>query len=308
MIKLVKIIEEKAMKKMILLWMFLCVGGLNGMEKENPEFKPEIKSDLGAFEQLPRELRKEIAQIALVRSATVDEAIKAIQNIALIYGNTKLDSIAAMNVLISTLPNDLNQAIQAAKKLQGNNLKDFTSLAHILADKFNVTTEEVAQKFGTPLAEKYKKKGHVLLQNLGKWTTYEKGSTEDHINNLIQKGADVNFTGICGGRFWVESIESPLGVAIIFSNLVGVEALLKHGAIVTNHILSLAEKMLMFTNVNAPLDKRLLLVKNDKNLIEVTRSMIYQMLERMQVTDREENEEFTNALKIYGLIFDAMNK
>jgi len=147
--------------------------------------RPE-KGDLGNFEQLPKELRQEIAETALATSTTVDEAIKAIQDSSMIYGGVQLNDRAAKNLLIKSIPNNFDQAIKQVKHLEGTELKDFTKLAHILANKFNISTGRIADQFGTPLADKYE---DLLAQAITINLADDNGMIK-----LIKDGLDVNLT------------------------------------------------------------------------------------------------------------------
>lgn len=142
------------MKKVSLLLTILCAGQLYGMENTDLSqgaMEPEKKSNLGAFEQLPPELRQIVAQTAL------------------------------------ELSTDINQAITIAKILPINNLKDFTKLVHILADKFEYyTTQDIAKAFKTPASKAYLD----LAKELADAIYY---GDVNKVTESIKKGADVNF-------------------------------------------------------------------------------------------------------------------
>src|SRR5262245_54934151 len=104
------------MKKTIILFTILSIGLLNGMETEP------------SYETLPKELKQEIINTALATSKSVDEAINTLKTVSALQG------------------------IQFDKLFD---LKDFTKLVHMLADKFNTKTELIAEKFKTPVAEEY---------------------------------------------------------------------------------------------------------------------------------------------------------
>lgn len=174
------------MKKIIVLLTILCASILTGMQKEQ-------KGDLGSFEELPEELRQEIAKVAIetaiATSTTVDEAIKAIQTASMVYSGVQLDDIAARDLLIHSIPNNLDQAITQVKHLQGKELKNFTKLVHILADKFDITTARTAATIGTPIAQTYLNLGKEL-----KIAILSDPFNYDKIIELIKNGADVNFS------------------------------------------------------------------------------------------------------------------
>lgn len=179
------------MKKMALLFALtlLCAGQLYGMER------PE-ELNLSLLRQLPEEIRL-LSISALVGSGNnLDEAVN--------------------NIKIASVTNKkLNQMV--SKKY--GNLKGFTTLAHILADKFNTSTHNVASKFNTPIAKQYEHLGHLLLSLRGK---FGQPGNLDYIKNLIQDGADVNFISRDG--------DMPLRAAIHISDVEIVNFLLESGA------------------------------------------------------------------------------
>jgi hypothetical protein len=151
------------MKKIALLFTLTLVGAgaLNGMDPtslyelrrtgpENPQ--PE----LGTFGHLPPELHEKIIQDAIASSNTVEKAIRAIN------------------------------AVSALRGVRYDNLKAFTRLVHILASKFKVPVNIIAEKFATPTAQKY----IALSKRLGE--AVEEDQVE-MVKQLINQGADVNF-------------------------------------------------------------------------------------------------------------------
>lgn len=233
----------------------MCAGSLIGMEKEN-------KGNLRAFEQLPKEVRQIIAQTALEASTTVDEAIKAIQSASAIYGGVKLDDTAATDILLNNvelfkkiLPNhlyeaidDLYEAIEVAKNLQVNNLKNFTKLVHILADKFEATTmSDLARDLGRDISKQYIKLGRDLAHALSL-------NREKDIANLIQQGADVNFN-----QTNANSREpAPLNAAIRRNLKKNVQLLLDLGAIPTDLDVIIAQQIAR----DYPDDEEAITIKN----------------------------------------------
>lgn len=261
------------MNKVVLLCMFLCVGALNGMKLE------QGSKDV-CVSNLPEDVCNEIIKMALVSSNNLRDAIKSVKVAEVLCG------------------------------VRYDNLKDFTRIVHILADKFNITTEQVAAKFDTSVAEEYRSKGYWLLRSIER--SIHKTSKDDIVDmiiNNIQKDADINFSFIGNlGDFNDEIFvrTSPLILAIVYSNLVIVETLLKHGAIITDEALSLAEKMITFTDVNIPLRQRKQLIDNDKKLdLERIARYIERVLKRRD-TDYEIHND--DAVKIYNLLLETMNK
>jgi hypothetical protein len=236
------------MKKIVLLCALVCAGSLIGMQKEPSVAKTvsqgspamagkQGKGDLGAFEQLPKEIRQIIAQTAIQASTSVDEAVKAIQNAGMIYGDVQLDKTAAIEILKKALsnnmdllknllknirPNDFDGAIEIIEKLEINDLKDFTKMIHILADKFNEPTGLIVKhSFKTPVSQEYQNLGMQLLNIAGR----EGESVRNKIIELIKEGADINFA----------FGDSVLAKAISEYSLENIELLLKLGAKPTVH-------------------------------------------------------------------------
>lgn len=145
------------MQKILLLLTILCASQLYGMEPtslyELRRSGPEQKGNLGAFEQLPKELRQEIVKIALASSTTADQAIKTIQGSIMMYSGIQLNEAEAMNLINRLLPSNVIEATETVKHLQGNNLKDFIKLMALLADKFNYTPIGL---FNSPIASEYR--------------------------------------------------------------------------------------------------------------------------------------------------------
>ncbi len=114
--------------------------------------------------ELPGELQKIIIKKALAQSNNLDKTINMIGKLSTLYG------------------------IQY-------NIKDFTQLVHILADKFNTSTEHIAQEFNTPIAQKYLDLGRKLY-NL-KVIRYSPLFV-NRVTQLMKDGADINFNTISG--------------------------------------------------------------------------------------------------------------
>ena len=150
------------MKKIALLFTIVCAGQLYGMEPMEAE----------RIGDLPEELQREITQAAITSSNTLDEAIAMIKKLSASFG-----------VQYDTLFANIND------KLFTKN-KDFTQLVHMLSNKFNLSTEEIAKKFETPAAKNYLQLANMLMDSVTGEDTDVKG-----ITTLIEKyGADVNYT------------------------------------------------------------------------------------------------------------------
>jgi len=147
------------MKKLLLLSTLVCAGQMYGMESQEP---------MGTFAQLPKELlHQEIIKQAIESSNTLEEAIKAVK------------------------------MARALSGVQYDNLKNFTKLVHLLADKFDTTTHEVANEFNTLLAKNYIQLGEQLLQlnnQFNQPNILDKDNIRNKIDQLINDGADVNFS------------------------------------------------------------------------------------------------------------------
>ena len=135
---------------------------------------------------LPKELHDQLIQMAFTTSNNPAETIKAIQFASAVHG------------------------------VQYDNLKDFTRLVHLLADKFDTRTDIIANEFRTPAAKTYSTLGYSLIKALGDNTPVGHAKVAD----LIQQGADVNFI----------SGDMPLYKAMRNLNVEGVKLLLNAGA------------------------------------------------------------------------------
>lgn len=175
------------MKKItVLLILFLSLNTLNGMEI-NPE--PEKSFPLG---ELLTETKEVIVQ-AICSYDNLDTITETIDATKLI--NREFNSIV--------------------KNVYGNynNIKEFTTLVHLLSDKFpEATTETIAKKLKIPIAQKYVELGNKLLHLSGTFFTntttpvyaelkelfHVSGTvftnTFDASNQIIKDEADVNFT------------------------------------------------------------------------------------------------------------------
>jgi hypothetical protein len=173
------------MKKLILLFTIVCSAGqLYGME---PELNPTL------WEQLPKELKQEIISTTLATSNSVDDAVNAIKALGTLHG-VRYNTQAAIGLLIKTLPNDPDKAINQVKNLQGTTLEAFTTLVHLVSDKFpEIATEAIAEKFETPTAQKYVELGNALLMLSG---THIATTINEARQIIKDDGADVNFTAL----------------------------------------------------------------------------------------------------------------
>lgn len=178
------------MKKLFLLGALVCAGQLYGMEpiKEEAKAQKEALAIYTSPEMFP-ELQREIIKSALAASKDYEEAVQMIKKLSIMHG-MQFDKLF--------------------------NLKDFTKLAHILADQFDVSTTMVASEFNTPIAKKYNELGHSLLDYAGD----SREEAHNKIIDFIKQGADVNFS----------AHRTPLDLVIDSHDLKGVQLLLAAGA------------------------------------------------------------------------------
>jgi hypothetical protein len=194
------------MKKIAVMLAMLSIGILNGMESES------------SYKILPKELKQEIVNTALATSNNVDEAINMIKKLGALHG-VHYDTKAATDLFVKMLPNNLNEAIDEVKSLQGSTPEDFTKLVHILLGRFYGRPYKVAFLFNTPIAQEYLKLGEQLQEAVSYWKDNAK------IKALIAQGADVNFYSNEGF-----SKKTPLNHAVGDRSIDTVKLLLAAGA------------------------------------------------------------------------------
>lgn len=147
-----------------------------------------------SYESLPPELKQEIINKALAASNTSSEAIQNLKKLSIMHG-IEFDKLF--------------------------NLKDFTKLAHVLADTFEEGDMNViATLFDTPIAKKYLALATKLLMAI-------KAENLNTITQCIEDGADVNIVAYDQ----MKNTITPLQIAALFrSNPEVVQLLLNHGA------------------------------------------------------------------------------
>lgn len=152
------------MKKLILLFTIVCAAGqMYGMEPERGHYAGVFWEGIPNYmSMLPAELKGDIIQFFL-SGDTLSEV---------------LNNIKAVSLTSKELNTTLN-------KMYGNP-KVFTALVHILADKFNTTTEAVAEKIGTPAAKYYLDLAEQLNTEISYFDL-------NKAIQLIEQGADVNY-------------------------------------------------------------------------------------------------------------------
>jgi len=148
-----------------------------------------------SYETLLPELKQEIINTALATTKNIDESISMVKQLSIVH-NVRYD-----------------------------NLKDFTKLVHLLADKFDKSTADIASKFiaskfNTPIAHTYLNLGKNLLIFAGDRRPFRRIKMIE----LIDQGADVNFS---------TGIVRPLKTALKSYNFDVVKILLNFGAKIT---------------------------------------------------------------------------
>lgn len=154
---------------------------------------------LEEFKSLPQKLKQEIAK--MIVGDNLEETIKTIDIASAVWG------------------------------IHYDNLKAFTTPVHILADKFNTTTENVAKKFKTLIAEFYIYLSYQLLDQVSIKSLFNK----DTFENFIAQGVDVNFIPYGDGAC------NALRYAIDRLNFEAVKILLNAGANIDPESISEAE-------------------------------------------------------------------
>lgn len=155
------------MKRIVLLFTILCVNALNGMEQGQHNY----------WDYLPKELKQVIMHILVTTGDTIDEAVNNIKQ-------------------ASRINKELNQMLTG-------NIKGFTALVHILANKFNVSPIGVAGYFEIPIADKYKNLYDQLVNAV------VEGNLVD-IKRLIAEEADIT-----AGQIIIPALRSKSKVAVI---------------------------------------------------------------------------------------------
>lgn len=205
-------INGVVMKKIALLFTILCAGQLYGMESERSMYGME---KMGAFGELPKDIHHEIVKKAIESSKNLEDVIQAINVACAIHGACY------------------------------DNLKDFTKLVHILADKFDkytifgvikfLSTEIIAEEFGTQIAKQYTELNNELLKMTqeSSWNP-NRAEVINKLEELIKAGADVNYLpaysrNVKVGKRIMNIPTSPMHNAMVGGNLDVVTLLLNSG-------------------------------------------------------------------------------
>jgi len=218
------------MKKIMLLFTLLCAGQIYGMEPLYPKQQPKIltqqeKKELVEFyrSRLP-ELKQEIIRQALKSSTTLDEAIDRVKIFSALNGikfDELFNNIKDFTMLVHILSSIYIRPVADIAKKLGVPEEMVVKLASTLtpekiAQEFKFNTVEIAQKINTPTAKKYIELGDELVSAVAQLEEY----WPDYINEitqLINDGADVNFSNIYGRTPLLKTIQSlnPQGVAFL---------------------------------------------------------------------------------------------
>lgn len=183
------------MKKIALLFIITCTGQLYGMEPTKPKPGRYI-----GLENLPQEV-----QVIIVSSLHT-------------YDNPD-DLIHALKAISRT--NTTLRKMIFTRYGSFCNLKEFTTLVHILADQFNLSTKDIANKFNTPTSKYYVELGDKLRNYVFKSTSLT--NHIDEVTKLIEQGADVNYSKQSNSL-------TALHQAVMNINPKMVQFLLDHGA------------------------------------------------------------------------------
>jgi hypothetical protein len=110
-----------------------------------------------------------------------------------------------------------------------NDLTGFTILVHMLADKFDVPTQMVADQFNTPIAKQYVQLASKLIEAIRRYHYNTTGLEE--IAQLIEKGADINYSTfrVLHRHNEIETL-TPLYYGTIYGKLELMKFLLDAGA------------------------------------------------------------------------------
>lgn len=206
------------------------MGIIHGIQYDN--FKNVINLVTALENKFPNKSREEIVQ-----ALDNQELLKTFKQLL----SEHKHEIIKMAIASGTGVEETIEAIKVASVLQGmhydklfDNLTDLTKLIHILSDKFDVTTQYIAELVGTPTATEYIELGKNLLSDLDQLleNVGDNDSVRifsDHIIQLVNNGADVNFSTYDD---YYEG--TPLDTAIQRVNIEGIKLLLKLGVVPTN--------------------------------------------------------------------------
>lgn len=153
------------MKKIALLFTILCAGQLYGME--NPERGRHI-----GLEDLSPEI-----QVMIIH------ALNTYDNLDDVINSIKASSLT-------------NQQLNAVVNDMYGNLPGFKKLAHTLANKFNTSVVEIAQKFNTPASRQYINLIVQLIRAI-------ENRQIDMVTQLIKQGADINLLMIDNMGYYI---------------------------------------------------------------------------------------------------------
>lgn len=171
------------MKKLVLLFTIVCTGQLYGME-------PEKHQTVKFGEEW----------------ATLPDDIKSLILVALMQSGNDLDSAIKSIVKASAINVALN------KMINYNDLQGFTKIAHMLANKFGISTFSIAKEFSTQTSKEYVRlleQAHYYMgEPIGDHVT-------DEIDELIKEGLDVNAIYSDGKSLLQKAILTDRGLELV---------------------------------------------------------------------------------------------
>lgn len=121
---------------------------------------------------------------------------------------------------IDTIKGEFNN--DQSYEIYTKDLTKFALVAHMLANKFNTCTTNIALNFDIPIATRYDDLGTELIMATMRFCKELKNSDFNQITQLIQQGADVNFSS----QLYGPSLE----IAIRMQCTALIRLLLNHGA------------------------------------------------------------------------------
>lgn len=130
--------------------------------------------------------------------------VKVLILMALAQSGDELEESVHNIKKVSLVNRDLNKML--------NDLKEFTKIVHIIADKFdNLTSHEVADEFDTSIAKQYIEINESLVLAI-----LSGSPSPEKVIKLLNQGADVNFcTGFLGiGYGGYGALNTPLTFAV----------------------------------------------------------------------------------------------
>lgn len=206
---------QRTKNLLLLICTILCVNALNGMD---PTSLCELRrtEQEPSYATLPKEVKQVIFFTALTASKNFDEKFNVFKNTCALHG-IHYHHEAILTTLATQLPDQIDQAANEVKHLQGTTLKHFITLIDVIAKKFpNWPREWIANKFKTQIAGRYNTLGPTFLKTVGKEENSE--TALKNAFNLLNDDLDPNYSWI-GHAFsisdneWITRIKTLLHTA-----------------------------------------------------------------------------------------------